>query len=328
MNTAEPPAVSVVLTAFNIARFVREAVESVLQQSFEDFELIAVDDGSTDGSGEILDGFSDPRLRVVHQANVGAARSLNTGFRLARGAYVALLDGDDRWRPDKLACHVAYMAAHPEADVTFCSSDWIDEGGRSIGLHSRRCRGVFPFRQLLEDYAVGNTSALVLRRSALDQAGPCNPRWRITKDVDLVLRIALLRPDNVHAIPQALTEYRRHDAQVSRNWEEMYAEVEALNQQFTGIAPEATGRVLRRSRMNLSRYCAFLAYEAGDIREAARLLERGFRACPGAFVSDVRNWKMVAGIAAALVLPPALHRGLEHLAGVNISGRPLHGPVH
>jgi glycosyltransferase involved in cell wall biosynthesis len=303
-------------------------MESVHRQIFEDWELIAVDDGSTDGSGDILDGFRDPRVRVVHQANAGAAEALNTGFRLARGDYVALLDGDDRWRPEKLAAHVAYMDRHPGADATFCSSDWIDDGGRKIGLHSRRCQGAFSFSQLIEDYVVGNTSALVLRRSALEQVGQCNPRWRITKDADLVLRVALLRPDNIHALPQVLTEYRRHGAQVSRNWREMYSEVEALNGEFARIAPAATSRVLRKSGVNLSRYCAFLAYEAADAVESARFLGRGLRNAPGAFLSDMRNWKMAAGIAAAMVLPSPILSGLERLAGVRIPGRrsPLHGP--
>jgi glycosyltransferase involved in cell wall biosynthesis len=321
MITTEPPRVSVILTAFNFSRFVGEAMESVLQQSFEDFELIAVDDGSTDGTAEILDGFRDPRVSVVHQANGGSAESMNTGFRLARGTYIALLDGDDRWRPDKLAEHVACMDAHPGADVTFCSSDWIDGVGNNMGLHSRRCRGAFSFSQLIEDYAVGSTSAVVIRRSALDRAGHCNPRWRFAKDVDLVLRIAMLRADNIQAIPQALTEYRRHGSQMSRNWEELYDELEALNLQFTAIAPAATRPALRRSRVNLSRYCAFLAYEAGDARESARLLARGFRGASGTFLSDARNWKMAVGIAAALILPSALHGGLERLAGVRIPGR-------
>ena len=94
--------VSVVLTAYNSAPFVAEAVESVLRQTFRDFEVIAVDDGSQDGTSEILDRYSDPRLQVVHQNNGGPAASLNTGLRLARGRYVALLDGDDCWHPDEL----------------------------------------------------------------------------------------------------------------------------------------------------------------------------------------------------------------------------------
>jgi glycosyltransferase involved in cell wall biosynthesis len=314
--------VSVVLTAFNLARFVGAAVESVLSQTFHDFELIAVDDGSSDGTAEILDAFRDARLRVIHQANAGSAEALNTGFRLARGGYVALLDGDDRWRPDKLRTHWEYLEANSGADVTFCRSTWIDEFGRDIGLQSRRCQGPLSFGQLLEDYTIGNTSAVVLRRAALVEAGYCNPRLRICKDADLVLRIALQRPDNVHAIPRTLTEYRRHGAQVSRNWEEMRAEWNVMIREFERIAPADTKGVARGSRSNMARYCAFLAYEAGDFREAARNLLEAFYAAPGVFPGDLRNWRMAAGIAAALLLPSAVHHGLERIAGVTIAARP------
>jgi glycosyltransferase involved in cell wall biosynthesis len=313
--------VSVVLTAFNLSRFVGAAVESVLSQTFSDFELIAVDDGSSDGTAEILDAFRDPRLRVIHQANAGGAEALNTGFRLARGDYVALLDGDDRWRPDKLRTHVEYLDAHPDADATFCRSAWIGESGRDTGLQSRRCEGTFSFSQLLEDYAIGNTSALVLRRTALTQAGYCNPRWRICKDAELVLRIALLRPDNVHAIPRTLTEYRRHGAQVSRNRQGLRSEWDELIREFEGITPAVTRSVARGSRSNMARYCAFLAYEAGDFREAARNLRAAFHAAPGPFLFDPRNWRIAAGIAAALLLPSTVHHGLERMAGVTMAPR-------
>jgi glycosyltransferase involved in cell wall biosynthesis len=315
--------VSVVLTAFNLARFVGSAVESVLSQTFHDFELIAVDDGSSDGTAEILDAFRDARLRVIHQVNAGAAEALNTGLRLARGDYVALLDGDDRWRPNKLRTHLEYLEAHPGADVTFCRSTWIDEQGREIGLQSRRCQGTFNFGQLLEDYAIGNTSAVVLRRATLVQAGYCNPHWRICKDADLVLRIALQRPDNVHAIPRTLTEYRRHGAQVSRNWQELRSEWDELIREFERITAAVTRRVARRSRSNMVRYCAFLAYEAGDFREAARNLWAAFHAAPGPFLVDPRNWSMSAGVAAAVLLPSVVHHGLERMAGVTLAPRPV-----
>jgi glycosyltransferase involved in cell wall biosynthesis len=293
-----------------------------------------VDDGSSDGTAEILDSFRDTRLQVIHQANAGSAEALNTGFRLARGRYVALLDGDDRWRPGKLGTHWEYFEAHPDADVTFCRSAWIDELGQDIGLHSRRCRGAFSFRQLLEDYAIGNTSAVVLRRAALVEAGYCKPRFRVCKDAELVLRIALQRPDNVHTIPRTLTEYRRHGTQVSRNWDEMRAEWDLLIQELERAAPEATRSVAHRSRSNMARYCAFLAYEAGDFGAAARNLKAAFRGAPGAFPGDLRNWKMAAGIAAAMLLPSAWHHCMERMAGVNMpvrrgvtGGRPSYSPA-
>jgi hypothetical protein len=136
---------------------------------------------------------------------------------------------------------LAYRDAHPGADITFCSSDWIDESGGAMGLPFRRCHAVFSFSQLLEHYAVGNTSALVLLRIALARAGSGTPAGAVVKDADLVPRSALLRPDNIHAIRQSLTGHRRHAPRYRATGRICTRSSEALIQQFAKIAPEAIG---------------------------------------------------------------------------------------
>jgi len=312
--------VSVVLTAYNSAPFVAEAMESVLRQTFRDFEVIAVDDGSQDGTGEILDRHVDPRLHVVHQDNGGPAASLNTGLRLARGRYIALLDGDDCWHPDKLRNHLAYLNANPDADLTFDWSNWIDSHSRETGLHSAWRRGRFSFRALLEDFVIGNTSSVVFRRSALDAAGMCDSQFRRYYDADLFLRIALLREGNVHALPRPLTYYRRHGAQMSRDWTVMRQEWYALLEKFRSIAPSETAEASPRGSSNMTRYFAVLAYECGDFSEAASILAGSFRAAPALYLTDRRNWTLTAAAAAGLLLPSAVHCWLERLAGIATTG--------
>jgi len=108
------PTVSVVMPIYNVERFVASSIESVLAQTFTDFELILVDDGSTDSSPDICRQYRDPRIRIVSQANRGLPGARNTGIRNATGEFVAIIDSDDLWRPEKLARHVAHLRARPE----------------------------------------------------------------------------------------------------------------------------------------------------------------------------------------------------------------------
>ena len=128
------PIVSVVMSVLNGERFLREAVESILDQSLREFEFIIINDGSTDFSGSILDSYQhkDPRLRVVHQENMGLVESLNRGCGLARGKYIARMDADDIAIQDRLRWQADFMETHPEVGVVGGAVEVIDTTGRSL----------------------------------------------------------------------------------------------------------------------------------------------------------------------------------------------------
>ncbi len=123
------PRISVLLAAYNSERFVEEAVESVLAQSFEDFELLAVDDGSTDNTKALLNGFSDRRVRVISQENRGVSSTRNRGLEEARGSIVTFLDADDLWPPDRLLMDAELMQSGEGVDVAFGNFLRFDEDG-------------------------------------------------------------------------------------------------------------------------------------------------------------------------------------------------------
>ncbi len=123
------PTVSVIIPTHNYGRFLGEALGSVLAQSFADFEVTVVDDGSTDDTQEVLDGFRDPRLRRIRIENSGNSVAINTGLDAARGEFIAILDADDRWRPAKLERQVAMMRSEPELGAVFTDFARFDEGG-------------------------------------------------------------------------------------------------------------------------------------------------------------------------------------------------------
>lgn len=313
------PLASVVIPAYNAGLFLEATLDSVLQQTLADFELIVVDDGSTDSTPELLRKHSDSRLRVVRQPNQGPSAATNTGLRLARGVYVGFLDHDDLWEKSKLARHVAFLEEHPEVDLTFSWSRLVDESGRRLALHTRHWRGPLSFQQMLMDFVIGNTSAVVMRRSALDHVGWFDPELSRYYDMDLFLRVALLRPNNVHAIPEELTFYRRHAGQMSRDWRRMARDWDQLLERMCARAAQEVAAIQPQASANMYRYFACLAYERQEFLEACRLLRQGLHNSPAGFFADLRNWKVGAASLAGLVLPNAIRRRLEWLAGVRIS---------
>ena len=207
--------VTVLVPVHNAGPYLRPAVDSVLAQTFADFELILVDDGSSDGCLESVGALRDPRIRIFRQEQKGAPAALNAGLACARGAVVALLDQDDLWLPGKLAAHLQCFSAHSEIDLTFDWSRMIDENGEDSGLPSPGWHGTISLEQLVEDFVVGNTSAIAVRKNALDRVGGFNESYRRIYDTDLCWRVAALGPGNCRSVPQYLTLYRRHAGQMS-----------------------------------------------------------------------------------------------------------------
>jgi glycosyltransferase involved in cell wall biosynthesis len=125
------PKVSALIAVYNGERFIREAIESILDQTFKDVEIIVVDDGSTDRTREIVQAFGD-RLIYYYQENAGADRAYNRGISLANGEFIAFLDHDDRWYPQKLAVQVEIFSRHPEVGLTYSEVDLIDADGAPV----------------------------------------------------------------------------------------------------------------------------------------------------------------------------------------------------
>lgn len=131
---SQPPRVSVILPTFNRSGYLRQAIESVLAQTYPDFEIIVVDDGSTDDTRAVVAGFGDARIRYEYQANAGRSAARNRGLALARGEYIAFLDDDDLFLPDKLAVQVGFLDAHPEIGLAAGGAEVIAADGSLMGV--------------------------------------------------------------------------------------------------------------------------------------------------------------------------------------------------
>jgi glycosyltransferase involved in cell wall biosynthesis len=312
------PQVSVVIATYNTGSFIDATMESVLRQTASNLEVIVVDDGSSDGTVSRVTAFHDGRIRIAEQVHQGPPAAMNTGFRMARGEYIGLLDHDDLWHETKLARHVEVMNERPELDATFSWSRLIDEGGRDLGPHPHRGRGVFSFQQLLAFNPMGNTSSLVLRRSAVERVGGCDPRFFCYYDHYLISQIARLRPANVCAIPEELTSYRQHRGQQSRDWRSMEREWFVMLDEFRGTEPESTAAVEGLATSRRRRWFAQQAYKCGEYREACRLAAQALGDAPGFFLSDPWSWKVSAACLAGFLLPAGVHRKLQQVVGIRV----------
>ena len=312
----DAPAFSIITPVFNAGVYLVRTVESALRQSYSDFELILVDDGSTDDAVDGVLRLRDPRIRVLRQTNHGAPSACNSGLNASRGAYIALLDQDDLWSAEKLARHLETFRRHPEVDLTFTWTAYIGEADQDLGLPVRRWWGEITFDELLVDNVIGDTSSVVIRREAIEKAGGFDPRLPHVYDLDLFLRILRLRRSNALAIPEVLTFYRRHSVQMSQDWGALRRDWRALLEKFCSMSPKDTAHLRRKADVNMTRYCAFLAYERRKFDSGWRLLGEGFRMDPLGFLRDVRNWKLTTACLAGWVLPAGIHRRLESWAGI------------
>jgi glycosyltransferase involved in cell wall biosynthesis len=194
---------SVIMPTYNRAGLVARAVESVLSQTCQDFEIIVVDDGSTDDTEEVLRPYSD-RIRYIRQSNRGSAAARNRGIQESHGQYLAFLDSDDRWYPDKLARMGETIAAHPRVGLFYSDFRLVDSEGRLVKV--QKCKHIVGegyLAVLLQVFIL--TSTVICKRECFDVCGLFHEPMRRVQDWDMWIRIARRFPI-VH-VPAVLTEY-------------------------------------------------------------------------------------------------------------------------
>lgn len=207
--------VSVVVPVHNCRPYLATCLDSALAQTHAALEVIAVDDGSTDGSAEVLAAYAG-RIRVVSQRNAGASAARNHGAALARGSFLAFLDSDDTWDPEKTARQVALLQQHPRAVATYCDHRTVDAGGRLTGyseaLDAPRSSGRI-VEDLIRGVRIKSPTLVMLRRQAFEAVGGFDQTLRYAEDHDLFIRLALQGP--VLYQIDTLASYRVHDASLS-----------------------------------------------------------------------------------------------------------------
>lgn len=243
MKHGEPqtPKLTVLMAVYNGERFLRDAVESILNQTFCDFEFLIINDGSTDGTRDILLSYQDQRIRLVeNECNIGLTKSLNIGLALARGEYIARQDADDISYPNRLQKQLEFLEAHTEVMLLGTQMRTIDKNNFPIGY-------VFPKAvtdfgccwQMTLDSAFIHTSVMFKNSFILNKYGGYNDKFITGQDAELWLRIS--KEHKIANLPQVLVAHRSHSGCVSlgehrgsersiRNGEQIFKE--AINQLF------------------------------------------------------------------------------------------------
>ncbi|MDM9379595.1 glycosyltransferase [Chlorogloeopsis sp. ULAP01] len=237
------PKVSVVMTAYNAMAYLPQTMETLLWQSFTDFELVLVNNGSTDNIVEWVTQLSEPRIKLISQENRGIPGGLNRGIAHAQGEYITFLDADDLWDPTKLEKQVKILDENPEVGLVYNWVTLIDEHSKDIGGLIHR-HSIVKFKaegdvrkQLLEQDIIGCGSSAMVRRVCFEEVGVFDPSFTIAADWDMWVRIGLHYPFKV--IKEPLTYYRKHSRSMTSNWQAAMRDCGvAIEKIFSYVSPE------------------------------------------------------------------------------------------
>lgn len=265
---AGEPLVSVITPAYNVAWCVRRAIDSVLAQSYAAREHIVVNDGSTDETRRVLEGYGG-RIILINQENRGMSAARNAAVRVARGTYIAFLDADDRWLPAKLARQVELLARRP--DIGFCSTAARveDESGKLLNRWDCRHGRTDMLEVLFAENAAiaGGCSAVMVRRQLLDQVGLFDESLRGFEDPDLWIRLAAV--SGYACIDEPLAIILRRGESVSRNLDAMReSTLRSMKKNRALLPPDLRGRFWRRCLASVYTDYAKPAYRSGRIGRA------------------------------------------------------------
>jgi Glycosyl transferase family 2 len=232
------PKVSIVIPAYNAMTYLPDTLASVFQQTFSDFEVLLVDDGSTDRLQTwVAQTVSDRRVKLISQPNQGLSAARNTGITHSRSEYIAFLDADDLWHPTKLAQQVQWLDAHPPIGLIYNQTAQIDSVGNPTGrvLGTEIAGNILP--QILQRNIIDCPSSVLVRRQCFDRVGLFDRTLRSVEDWDMWIRIAAIYP--VAVICQPLVYYRQHPSNMSKNWRVMEQSFDrVITKAFASAPPE------------------------------------------------------------------------------------------
>lgn len=325
--------VSIIIPLYQSEAFILETLQTVFDQTYEDYEIIIIDDGSPDDSAEIVRRIGDPRIRIFQRENRGPCRSRNFGIGQGRGEFIAFLDHDDHWLPDKLAKHVAHLNDNPEVGYSFGPSQFMDLDGNRLNLFQVPKLGNITPRDVICRNPAGNGSVPVIRRALLDEVSFTVERdgepelmffddeaagW---EDTELWFRMIYQTQWKLEGIPDCLTLYRLTPGGITSDAEKKQAAFERGLERARRYAPEFIRRNEGAARAYHLRTLARRMIQSHDAVGAVAYVNRTLRSYPGILIDDFRRTAVT--IAAAYLqrlLPEAVYRRIEN-AGLGMIGK-------
>ncbi len=322
------------MPVYNVADFVIQAIHSVLKQTFTDFELIIVNDCSTDNSLQICQTVQDPRIKIVnHEINKGLAAARNTGIRHAKGEYLAFLDSDDSWHLNKLQSHLLHLDNNAHLGISFSRSVFMDFEGHPLEIYQMPQLTHINAAHLLCRNPVGNGSAPVVRAKTFDEIAFKSPdtspnercyfdeKFRQSEDIECWLRIVATTQWQIEGLAAPLTYYRLNHQGLSSNLMKQLASWENMIQKAKQYAPELLKHFEHKARAYQLRYLARQAIRNGDGKTAVHFVNQALYLAPS--ILKAETGRTLATLAAAYMLyclPLSVYLSCEKL-GHKVIGR-------
>jgi glycosyltransferase involved in cell wall biosynthesis len=284
------PELSVLMSVYNGEKYLQDAVDSILKQTFNDFEFIIINDGSTDRTREIIEGYNDDRIVLINQENTGLTKSLNKGLSLARGEYIARMDADDLSKPERLEKQLMFLRDNPEVVLLGSNCYRIDEDGNVLWISNLPTEEVnIKWCLLFCNFLFHGT--VMFRGKEINDLGGYNSTVSYAQDYDLWLRIAerypiacLKEPLIYYRIPRKGTITYEKESEQTKQAEQTYLEV------ICKIIPEITFMEdeIKELRCFISGNC-----ELKNVDSAEKLFLRIYHAfCNSSFAPDVKKGKL------------------------------------
>ncbi|NJN10966.1 MAG: glycosyltransferase [Richelia sp. RM1_1_1] len=212
----ENPKISVVMSVYNASAYLRESIESILNQTYTDFEFIIINDCSTDNSWEIINEYAKKDSRIVlinNPENIGLTKSLNKGLKIAKGEYIARQDADDVSLPQRFGKQVLVLDENPEVILVSCDLEVIDSEGNPYSKYQRSCKPEFVAWYLLFYNYLAGHSQVIFRREPVSKLGGYCETYLYAQDYQLWSR--LVKIGQIYILPEILLQYRVHTHSIS-----------------------------------------------------------------------------------------------------------------
>lgn len=319
--------VSVIIPAYNSMAYLPETIENVLQQTYEDFEVIVVNDGSTDETEQWVSSLNHPKIKLVSQANQGLAGARNTGITNATGEFLAFLDADDLWEATKLEKQVRALEENPEAGLVYTWVNYVNEQNIPTGqIFQHHDRGDV-WRKLTEHNIVESGSVAMVRRQCLEKCGVFDRNLgSYVEDWDLWLRIA--RYYHFEVIKEPLVRYRQSSNSASRNWDGMLRSFEIVLEKAFADVPTELQYLKNRSYGFIYLGLAWKPLQSvnKDYQKAAYFRDKALSYYPQLRLNK-QYWRVSLAIAAMQLLGkdtyqniiPLFHNFRRLIVSVNLS---------
>ena len=278
---AQRPLVSVIIATFNRAHIITPSIESALQQTLTNYEIIVVDDGSTDTTREFLSGRYGDRIRYIGKdRNEGLASARNTGIEASRGTYIALLDDDDLWLPEKLALQVDRAQKNPSLGLVYCGAYKVNEAGALLEQIKPSKRGNIFEDMLYRNYLLGPASIALIKKDVLHKTGYFDNNLCPCADWDMWIRIAQCA--EVDFVEEPLVHYVLHDNNMHKDIAGMEKDTFAILDKYWPSLVQEKGCLARKNK-TYSDHCIHFArhyYKLGEREAFKRLLYRALEYYP------------------------------------------------